>query len=745
MTMKCLKLGLVNLLFLATLSGDMLFDGTWLFNIGDDSTWSAIDLNDSAWYPLTVPGSWEDQGFANYDGIAWYRIHFDADSSLFLYDTLFLNLGRINGADQTFFNGVLIGETGSFRSPGPVDSFITRCYALPLCLLQRQNTIALRINNQKGAGGIISGPVLLSLTPPTPVVRQNKIRPHCSVRQIPFSNGIAFANYHIINREYTDFSPHIYTRFDEVTETPRLVSSARTVLFQNRREIPLTELSTKSVGYIKGTGIVHHKLLGDNITLDQYAFSPFSFEKPIWIFYAVLEGNSVEEYSLNFEIIGEDQNLYIGKWSFRDKNRKWLFVICYYDDNIPNSKPYNILRKYKNEHPGFTALIKEIEWWKNWQALTLVPPDLSSEESAVYSQSLAVLKMAQCRDKFPAKGQIVSAFIPSPLATSAPLSMSFAINALILSGHYDEALAAIQFVMNGRCGKYKHYQWAGENTGLGRDYAVSVSRYFGNGTEAISTGQFGPEIYLGGFGLTLWNLRQYIDATNDIKFLEYYWPKISSEIADVIMNSTDETKLSVIDNGFYNPGAPKHYSFTAACNYRGLVDATWLARMINDEMKALEYENAAVTLHQQIKMNLYDENANVLKGFLEEISPDVSLDAAGVIALIWVFNPQDFISKSTLAVFENKLALNNGYRRFANIGVKPQHEWVFGNLLISILNQRMTNFNKAKELRDWVTNQACHNFGFIPEYYNYMNADYENEVPLYSLGAGIYISSFWGE
>jgi GH15 family glucan-1,4-alpha-glucosidase len=167
--------------------------------------------------------------------------------------------------------------------------------------------------------------------------------------------------------------------------------------------------------------------------------------------------------------------------------------------------------------------------------------------------------------------------------------------------------------------------------------------------------------------------------------------------------------------------------------------------MINDEMKALEYENAAVTLHQQIKMNLYDENANVLKGFLEEISPDVSLDAAGVIALIWVFNPQDFISKSTLAVFENKLALNNGYRRFANIGVKPQHEWVFGNLLISILNQRMTNFNKAKELRDWVTNQACHNFGFIPEYYNYMNADYENEVPLYSLGAGIYISSFWGE
>ncbi|HCK98873.1 MAG TPA: hypothetical protein DHW42_02025 [Candidatus Marinimicrobia bacterium] len=722
----------------------MLLNGTWLFNIGDDSTWSAIDLNDSAWYPVTVPGSWEDQGFANYDGIAWYRIHFNADSGWFLYDTLFLHIGQINGADQTFFNGVLIGETGSFRSPDQIDPLNPRCYTIPLRLLQRQNTIAVRINNQEGAGGIISGPVLLSLTPPTPIIKQTKIHPHCSVRQIPFSNGIAFADYNIINREYTNFSPHIYAQFDEVRETPRLVSSARTVLFQNRREIPLTELSTKSVGYIEGTGIVHHKLSGDNITLDQYAFAPFSFEKPIWIFYAVLEGNSVEEYSLNFEITDKDQNLYIGKWSFRDQNRKWLFVVCYYD-SITNSKPYNILRKYKNEHPGFTALIKEIEWWKKWQALTLLPHGLSSEESAVYSQSLVVLKMAQCRDNFPARGQIISTFIPSPLAASAPLSMSFAIDALLLSGHYDEALATIQFVMNGRCGKFKHYQWAGENVGFGRDYTVSVNSYFGNGAEIISTGQFGPEIYLGGFGLTLWNLRQYIETTNDIKFLEYYWPKISGGIADVVLNSIDETKISGLDNGFYNPGAPKHYSFTAACNYRGLVDAAWLARMINDETKALEYEDAAVVLHQQIKMNLYDENVNALKGFLEGKSPDVPLDAVGTIALIWVFNPQDFISKSTLAVFENKLALNNGLRRFANIGVQPQHEWVFGNILISILNQRMTNFNKARELKRWVTNQAYQNFGLIPEYYNYLNADYEGVFPLCGLGAGIYISSFWEE
>jgi len=198
-------------------------------------------------------------------------------------------------------------------------------------------------------------------------------------------------------------------------------------------------------------------------------------------------------------------------------------------------------------------------------------------------------------------------------------------------------------------------------------------------------------------------------------------------------------------NGFYNPGAPKHYSFTAACNYRGLVDAAWLARMINDEMKALEYENAAVALHQQIKINLYDENANVLKGFLEGKSPGIPLDAAGTMALIWVFNPQDFISKSTLSVLEKKLALNNGFRRFADIGVQPQHEWVFGNILISILNQRMTIFNKAKELRRWVTNQAYHNFGLIPEYYNYLNADYGGEFPLCGLGAGIYISSFWEE
>jgi GH15 family glucan-1,4-alpha-glucosidase len=217
------------------------------------------------------------------------------------------------------------------------------------------------------------------------------------------------------------------------------------------------------------------------------------------------------------------------------------------------------VRKYKNEHPGFTALIKEIDWWKKWHKNTILPPNISKEEVSVYSQSVAILKMAQCRERFPARGQIVNSFPPQKKIMSAPLSMGFVIDAFLNSGHHDEALSALQFIMNGRCGSYKHFQWAGEDIGVGQNYCISTDHYFGNGLEANSAGEFGPRLYLGNFGVVLWNLKQYVEITNDVKFLEYYWPKISTEIADVIINSIDNTGLIRADNGFFNRGAPKHY------------------------------------------------------------------------------------------------------------------------------------------------------------------------------------------
>ncbi len=708
-----------------------------MFNIGDDSTWATVDFNDSGWYPVTVPDSWENQGFANYDGVAWYRTNFSVDSNYFVHDTLYLHIGKVRDTEQTYINGYFLGDTDQNS-----DSTEILYHAIPTSLIRQNNLLAIRIYNQSRNGGILSGPVKISVTPPEPSLMKKGSAPHRSTYQLPFSNGIAVATYQVTKREFSDFRPHLYTKIDKNSLTPTVATSARTVLFHNRREIPLADLPTVSAGYIEGTGIIHHKIHGQEFTLDQYAFSPFSKDKAFWIFYAVLKGDSLENFSLNFEITDKDPNLHVGKWSFQDKNRKWLFVICYYNE-IPNPKSYTVVRKYRNEHPGFTALIKEIDWWKKWHKTTILPPNISKEEASVYSQSVAVLKMAQCRERFPARGQIVNSFPPQKSTVSDPISMGFAIDAFLNSGHCDEALSALQFIINGRCGSYKHFQWAGENIGVGQNYCISTDHYFGNGLEANSAGEFGPRLYLGNFGVVLWNLKQYVEITNDIKFLEYYWPKISTEIADVIINSIDNTGLIRADNGFFNRGAPKHYTFTSVTAYRGLVDTAWLARMVNDDLKAIEYENAAIALRQQIEMNLYDDEYNVLQAFME--SKDMALDAVNTLALIWVFTPQDFISKGTLSVFEKNLSLNHGFRRYISPINQHQHEWVFGDILLSILNKRMTNFDKAGALHMWITRQAFVNFGLIPEYFDYLNSDYTGNIPQCGLGAGIYVSSYWGE
>jgi hypothetical protein len=81
-TVRNAKIILANIILIAFLRADIPLDGPWLFNIGDDTSWSQVNFNDSAWYSIKVPGPWENQGFANYDGFAWYRKYFDFDSAL---------------------------------------------------------------------------------------------------------------------------------------------------------------------------------------------------------------------------------------------------------------------------------------------------------------------------------------------------------------------------------------------------------------------------------------------------------------------------------------------------------------------------------------------------------------------------------------------------------------------------------------------------------------------------------------
>ncbi|HRU93045.1 MAG TPA: hypothetical protein P5268_08455 [Candidatus Marinimicrobia bacterium] len=727
-------------------AAELSLQGNWLFKLGDDSTWSSPALNDSDWLPIRVPDYWENQGYENYDSLAWYRYHFRVDSTLLRQDSLILYLGKIDDADEAFLNGVCIGRSGAFPPETLSTKNTVRRYLFPAHLLKFDNLLAVRVYDEGEKGGIYSEPLkIVTIESPKTPLPSGKVLQN-SINTIPFTNGIATCCYNLKTRTFTNFQPHIYRKFDEKSETPNLISQARVVLFRNQEEIPLTNLVTIEVGYLEGTGIVRHILGGDGFKLTIFGFCPFTLDKPFWIFYALLEGEKINELSLNFSFVSENFNLDIGKWAYQENDRKWLIVYIFYNPNASDAEQL-FLRKYKNEHPGWQALIEEIDWWQNWQAKTLMPENIQDDDRKVYLQSLAVLKMAQCREPFPAGGQIIASLPPSTQNSCRPRDQAYAVEALLLSGHSEEARQALQFIMNGRCGRYKIYQRKNQNQGIGVDYAVSIYRYLGNGTEESISDENGLTTHLDNFGLTIWNIYRYVEVTEDLKFLKYYWPKISRYIADVLPTLIDADGLVRAEPGPWEKTLPfKHYTYTSACTYRGLLDAARLARQMNDENRAQFYEETAVNLRINVEKKLTDPQLKALKGNLEDSDPNLYADASAVEALNWIFNPQDQITQGTLELFKNYLTLasaQRGYCRTRQDLITNNQEWVFGDLRIISVLRKATRFEEAANLENWITRQALNNFGLLPQYFNIRNADYLGTMPRCGLGAGAYIINFW--
>lgn len=138
--------------------------GSWKFSLADNPEWSKEDYNDSSWESIAVPASWEEQGFRDYDGFAWYRKKFTLPKNVAVKDVVVL-LGRIDDMDQVFINGTMVGSTGNIERKWAQNNEcnVSRTYFIPDDLLRAgaTNTIAVRVFDQGGRGGIYDGPVTI--------------------------------------------------------------------------------------------------------------------------------------------------------------------------------------------------------------------------------------------------------------------------------------------------------------------------------------------------------------------------------------------------------------------------------------------------------------------------------------------------------------------------------------------------------------------------------------------------------
>lgn len=122
-----------------------------------DSAFRKEDYDDDRWRVMQLPLSWEQSDLGNFDGVVWFRKTFMLDE---LRQDVLLELGAIDDRDQTYVNGILVGEhmeAGQWR--------IERTYNIPDGILRKgENTIAVRVFDTGGGGGIYSAERGLRIT-----------------------------------------------------------------------------------------------------------------------------------------------------------------------------------------------------------------------------------------------------------------------------------------------------------------------------------------------------------------------------------------------------------------------------------------------------------------------------------------------------------------------------------------------------------------------------------------------------
>ena len=144
------------------------------FSTGDNPAWKETAFDDSSWKTLSTHTNYEQQGYPNYNGWSWYRLHVVLPSSLKAgakwTGRLRVYLSAIDDVDETYFNGVKIGQSGRF--PDDPKGYDTKWQAerdyhvdadSGLIRWDADNVIAVRVYDGSGGGGFHEYQPFLSL------------------------------------------------------------------------------------------------------------------------------------------------------------------------------------------------------------------------------------------------------------------------------------------------------------------------------------------------------------------------------------------------------------------------------------------------------------------------------------------------------------------------------------------------------------------------------------------------------
>ena len=704
----------------------------WKSMLGDNPAYKMSSYNDQNW--ANAPSSFvQISQTVPEKTYSWYRLHFSLPNNLLQKDVVLL-LGKIDDADETYLNGKLIGKSGSFPPEDATAWDLDRKYTVRKQLIQKHNVLAIKVYNGAGVGGISPENMHIVTLENYKKLLQHQLNNNHSYHQLTTSNGLIAAVYNAKTYTIEHIYPHIFALYDSGKQ---VLPFASTVKLQTKDK----PIETK---YLYNTHVIQVRY---NKWIVHY-FAPFTTQEKIM--YAVIQGTSAKVKNVHFSIQKTTQQLIVDSVIKTEKNLTTKYYMFSFNDSLENNTKSLQLAHKRLETKPSSLLALEVKWMQDVFKSCTIPKGLDINQKNAIEQSIAVLKMSQVGDSdiFPlSHGQILASLRPGVWAISWVRDACFTIEAMSKIGMFKEARKGLEFMLRASpTNQYKHYiHQDGKDYGVGKDYRISVTRYFGNGREESDfENTIGPNIELDGFGLFLIAVDYYTQCSGDSSFFLQWNNILSKEVADVIMYNIDSTNIIRAESGPWEHHLPgRHYAFTSGVCAEGLKRFALLQKKYN--IHTDYYFNAYKSLYKGI-IHHFVINNKFLKGNAEEkkYSMHYYYDAATVeLVANGLMSKTSFIL-SHINTYNKILrakgqGLYKGYMRFNSANNYENQEWPFATMRVAVALCKAGKKSIAKKLVQRITHLANLNFNLIPEMYTIEESKYTGSIPMVGYGAGAYI------
>lgn len=546
------------------------------------------------------------------------------------------------------------------------------------------------------------------------------------------SNGLIVSVYNEKNGGLDYAYPHIFAHIDSLSYVYPFVGNIKLK----------SEEKPTDVCYLQNTHVIEAKYNDFSI------YYTASFTNEDKVLYIVARGDKEKIENLEFDVESQsgspvsgidhlenhlqDLPIHIAGNMITDTYIKQYkdnvyekYFLYSFTDSLHTDKKIIDKTINKLKTSSMSLVDEELVFMRNFIGDCKIPSAISHKERNALEQAISTLKMSQVSDKeiFPhSAGQIMGSLRPGLWHIAWVRDGAFAIKGMTRLGMYEEAKKGLEFMLEAPSNKFKHYVHTdGVDYGPGVDYQISLTRYFGDGTEEcnINDPQYGPNIEYDDFGVFLIAFMDYVNRSGDWDFYKKWNKIVAEKVADVIIKTIVENGLIKADSGpwEHHLELPKQYTFTSGVCARGLELFAEAQKKQNLPYK--NYQEAAARIKQAIIENMLVDN-RYIKGNAEDIDiNDHEYWDGGSFEIFanGLINDKDLFT-THIEAYKAKLGIAGdrpGFIRLESADPYENQEWVFINMRVAYGLLLYGEKEKAYPLINYITEQASLNYNTIPE------------------------------